>query len=53
MTRNRDERAALDAKLKAMFRNVQQRPVPEALRQAVDQLEAAAAPRRKPAARKA
>jgi hypothetical protein len=42
-----DRRAALDGKLKAMFRNVEQRPVPEALRDAVDQLEAAERPRAK------
>ena len=40
----KDQRAALDGKLKAMFRNVEQRPVPAALRDVVDQLEAAAAP---------
>ena len=36
-----DQRAALDGKLKAMFRNVEQRPVPDALRDVVEQLEAA------------
>jgi hypothetical protein len=35
-------RKALDQHLKAMFRNLEQRPVPEALRAVVDQLEAAA-----------
>jgi hypothetical protein len=44
-------RKALDQHLKAMFRNLEQRPVPEALRAVVDQLEAAARPARK--ARKA
>ncbi len=44
-------RKALEAKLKAMFRNVEQRPVPEALRDVVDQLDAADAPAR--AAKKA
>ena len=40
-------RKALDGKLKALFRNVEQRPVPEALRDVVDQLEAAEQPPRK------
>jgi len=44
-------RKALGEKLKAMFRNVEQRPVPDALRAVVDQLEAADPPARK--ARKA
>jgi hypothetical protein len=44
---DREKREALDKGLKAMFRNVEQRPVPEALRAVVDQLEAARAPRRR------
>lgn len=39
---DRDE--GLAKSLKAMFRNIEQRPVPEALRDVVDQLEAAAKP---------
>ena len=45
--------AAIDAKLKAMFRNVEQRPVPLALREVVDQLDKPVAAPRKRRARKA
>jgi len=44
-------RKALGEKLRAMFRHVEQRPVPEALRAVVDQLEGTDPPARK--ARKA
>jgi hypothetical protein len=41
---DRDKRQALGKALKAMFRNVERRPVPEALHAVVDQLEAASEP---------
>jgi hypothetical protein len=40
-------RKALDQHLKAMFRNLEQRPVPAKLREVVDQLEAAKLPERR------
>ena len=40
-------RKALGQKLKAMFRNVEQRPIPEALRAVVDQLDGGRGPARK------
>jgi hypothetical protein len=39
-------RKALGEKLKAMFRSLERRPVPEALRDVVDQLEPGAPPAR-------
>lgn len=40
----REKRKALDKGLKAMFRTLEQRPVPDAVHAVVDQLEAARAP---------
>ncbi|HEY0437707.1 MAG TPA: hypothetical protein VGC92_13785 [Phenylobacterium sp.] len=53
-TRDKAERlAAVGAQLKAMFRSLEQRPAPQALRDVVDQLDAPPAPPPRRAGREA